>query len=260
MDYGFFRCFVCESKGSFIQFVAACFDSSEDFAKQWLIKNFGVLSENAINLGTDINIKQLKMSKTKNYVPLDTSILDTYQKWHPYLAKRKISQEVCSLFNIRYDSKNRQIVFPCYSIYGDLIMTPRRSIDFKQFYIDKEVEKPLYCFNEVYKRNITKIMIVEGLFDTLACWTHNVPAVGTLGAFSLSQIDTLNKSNVTIIYAAFDKDKWGAKFRDTFLKLINKRILVINIDLPENRKDVAELTSEEWDDLIKKYNLPQEII
>ena len=41
LPYGYFNCFVCGEKGSFLKFVAECFDAPESYAKAWLLKNFG---------------------------------------------------------------------------------------------------------------------------------------------------------------------------------------------------------------------------
>ena len=40
IEYGYFNCFECNSRGSFLTFVAHCFDTSEAYAKSWLFKNF----------------------------------------------------------------------------------------------------------------------------------------------------------------------------------------------------------------------------
>ena len=37
---GIFHCLGCGEKGSFLKFVAKCFETSESYAKSWLIKNF----------------------------------------------------------------------------------------------------------------------------------------------------------------------------------------------------------------------------
>ena len=38
LPYGYFNCFVCGEKGSFLKFVAECFDAPESYAKAWLLK------------------------------------------------------------------------------------------------------------------------------------------------------------------------------------------------------------------------------
>lgn len=253
VEYGYFRCFVCEEQGSFVKFVSECFDSSEDFAKKWLIKNFGILNGEAISFGDDIDFMKPRLAKTKNYVPLDKSILDTYQHWHPYLEKRKLSRDVCELFNIRYDSKYRQIIFPCYSIHGDLVMMPRRSIDVKQFYIDKEVEKPVYCLDYLIKNNYKQAIICEGLIDCLYAYSCGYPACALMGMPSPEQISAINKSPLQVLYMCMDNDNAGRKFVDILQKKLAKRILLVDVRLPAGRKDINELAPDELRALIEKY-------
>lgn len=74
VPYGYFHCFACQATGSFIKFVALCFSRSEEFAKQWLITNYGRQVSPKVLLDTEITI--LNTSK-KQY--LDEAILDQYQ-------------------------------------------------------------------------------------------------------------------------------------------------------------------------------------
>ena len=77
LPYGFFNCFVCGERGSFTKFVAECFDSSETYAKNWLIKTFeGEVVEQAIFCGEPIQINKAHI-KPKTLSP---SVLDLYQK------------------------------------------------------------------------------------------------------------------------------------------------------------------------------------
>ena len=253
IEYGYFRCFVCEEQGSFVKFVAECFDSSEEFAKKWLIKNFGILNGNVVSFGEEIDFMKPWLAKTKNYVPLDASVLDTYQHWHPYLEKRKLSRDVCELFNIRYDPKYRQIVFPCYSIYGDLVMMPRRSIDFKQFYIDKDVEKPVYCLDYLIKNDYRQAIICEGLIDCLYAYSCGFPACALMGQPSPEQINAINKSPLQVLYMCMDNDKAGRRFAETLQNRLSKRILLIDVQLPAGKKDINELTPTELKSLLEKY-------
>jgi DNA primase len=164
LPYGFFNCFVCGERGSFTKFVAECFETSEAYAKNWLIKTFeGELVEQQIFLDEPIQIGKHKTKTNK----LNPAILENYQKWSPYLGQRKLSRDICELFNVRYDAKYRQIIFPTYDIKGNLVMLPKRSIDTKTFYLDKDVEKPVYCLDYIIKNNFKTAIITEGPFDCL---------------------------------------------------------------------------------------------
>ena len=248
LPYGWFNCFVCGAKGSFLKFVAECFDSSEGYAKEWLLKNFGgELVEKSVFMGDPIVLNRNKNSKKY----LDESVLDDYQTWCPYLAKRKLSREVCEQFKVRYDPKYRQVIFPAYDVRGNLVMLTKRSIDTKTFYLDKDVEKPVYCLDYIVKNNIKTVLITEGPFYCLTGWEYGFPTIATFGKISDYQIEQLNKSCINIIYAAFDNDQAGRSFTETLKRKLTKRIMIVETKFPANKKDINDLTREEFQKVIE---------
>ena len=248
LPYGYFNCFVCGEKGSFLKFVAECFDAPESYAKAWLLKNLGgeLIAKNLF-MGEPIILNRNKGIKKH----LDESILDQYQTWNPYLAKRKLSREICELFKVRYDPKYRQVIFPAYDMNGNLVMLAKRSIDVKSFYLDKDVEKPVYCLDYVMKNNIKTVLITEGPFDCLTGWEYGFPTIATFGKISDYQIEQINKSCINIIYAAFDNDAAGRSFLETLKRKLTKRIIIIETKFPAWRKDLNDLTKEELQEIIK---------
>ncbi len=248
LPYGYFNCFVCGEKGSFLKFVAECFDAPESYAKAWLLENFGgeLIAKNLF-MGEPIVLNRNKGIKKH----LDESVLDQYQTWNPYLAKRKLSREICELFKVRYDPKYRQVIFPAYDMKGNLVMLAKRSIDVKSFYLDKDVEKPVYCLDYVMKNNIKTVLITEGPFDCLTGWEYGFPTIATFGKISDYQIEQINKSCINIIYAAFDNDAAGRSFLETLKRKLTKRIIIIETKFPLGRKDLNDLTKEELQEIIK---------
>ena len=132
-------------------------------------------------------------------------------------------------------------------------MLPKKSIDTKTFYIDKGIEKPLYCLDYILNNNIQHCIITEGLIDCLTCYEYGAPAIATLGAISDSQIEQINKSCITVLYLMFDNDAAGERFTSLLKKNISNRIIVEQIKLPKNKKDVNELSKEEFKNLLLNY-------
>lgn len=241
IPYGFCKCWACDFQCSFVYFVAECFECSEDFAKKWLIDKFGVLSE--VNVLTDDDIV---ISRRKTSVKLPSNCLNGLQNWHPYLAERKLSRDVCELFQVKYDPNTSQIVFPCFDIAGNILMAPRRSIVYKNFYLDSDQDKPVYCLDYIIKNNITTAMICEGPFDVLTCYTYGYPAIGTFGNPSPSQINAINKSPIKVLYLAMDNDSAGRRMANTIRAGLDPRIIVKDVVWPKFKKDPNELTYEEF--------------
>ena len=249
LSYGYFNCFVCNAKGSFLKFVADCFETSEKSALKWLLKTFEHerFGDN-LNLGPDIDLSKNK----KKVKVLDEALLDNYLSWTPYLAQRKLSREVCEAFKIRYDPIYRQVIFPAYDLKGRLVMLPKRSIDTKTFYLDKELEKPVYCLDYIQKHNYTTAIITEGPYDTLTGWTYGYPTCGTFGQPSDYQIEQLNKSCISVLYLAFDNDEAGRRFTRAVKRGLDKRIMTVDVTLPKNKKDLNDLTKEEFEAAIQE--------
>lgn len=238
-DYGIVNCFVCGFKGPFYHLVAEAFECSDEKAKKWLIKRYGREVEEAFSLGEAIKIDFGR--PMKKVIGEDPAILDQYQPYCPYLAKRKLTRATCEKFNVRYDSQYRQIVFPCFDEHGNLLMTPKRSIDTKTFYIDEGKDKPVYCLDRIIKEGIETAIITEGPFDTLLANQYGFPTIGTFGNPSDEQIAAINNSCISSLYLMFDNDAAGRGFARTLRTKLNKRIMVTEVKIPDPYKDIGEL-------------------
>lgn len=238
-DYGFAHCFACDFKGSFDKFVAECFNSSLEFAKQWLISKYGVKVKEKIVIGDNINLNKSIIKQHK-----DIHCLDKYQSYCPYLQKRKVSREVCEQFKVKYDPIKRQVLFPSFDEKGNLITITKRNIDYKKFELEKDVEKVVYGLDQIIKNNIKSAIICEGQFDVLTAWSFGYPAISTLGGISLDQIDKINKSCITHLILAMDNDAAGKKFTEILKNKLDKRILISELNIPRPAKDINDLDKE----------------
>lgn len=245
VPYGFCKCWACDFQCNFINFVAECFESSEDYAKNWLIKNFGILSENTVLTDSFIEIPS-----KKHFSKFPKDYLDRFQDWHPYLGERGLSKEVCELFKVKYNPVTSQIIFPCFDIAGNIIMAPARSIAYKYFVLDKDVDKPVYCLDYIIKNNISTAMICEGPFDVLTCYTYGYPAIGTFGYPSPEQIRAINRSTIKVLYLAMDNDAAGEKMRQTLRANLDPRIIIKEVHWPPGKKDPNELTFDEFNKVL----------
>lgn len=236
IPYGYCKCWACDFQCSFTNFVAECFECSEEFAKNWLKDKYGKISNSGIVLCDDIVIKQNKIP-----VRLPPSYLDAFQDWHPYLAERKLSRDVCELFKVKYDPTTSQIIFPCFDIAGKIIMAPRRSIYNKTFYINKDQDKPVYCLDYIIKNNISTAILCEGPIDVLTCYSRNYPAIGTWGNPSPSQIEAINKSPIKVLYLGMDNDWAGQRMANVVRAGLDPRIIIKEIKWPQKDPNACSL-------------------
>lgn len=244
-----FNCFVCGESHTIEQVVAYCLDISKEAAENWLLKSFeSDIIEESMNLPL-ISLNKLDTFKPTNNMYLDESILNDFQSWHPYMAQRKLIPSVCEKFKVKYDSKTNCIVFPVYDENNNLVMLTKRSIDSKNFYIDKDKEKPIYLMNYIKDNNIKEVTVTESQINTLTLWSWGYPAVATFGCnITPYQFSILNKSGVEHFYIAFDGDEAGNKGTKKFIQSMRKDIFIDVIELPKN-KDINDLTEEEFSNL-----------
>lgn len=246
MEKGFFHCFACGVSYSFPEFVSRIFNSNIEFANNWLIKNFGGNSLSVINILPPIELK--KNEETF----IDEKILKNYDYYHPYMWKRKLTKEVVDKYRVGYDPLRKCLTFPVWDVKGRLKMITTRAVDTKKFYIQKEQDKDIYLLNFILKENPPVVMITEGQIDALTAIGYGFPCCATIGSLSFNQIKILNKSGIRSFITAFDNDAAGKKFTQMFNENIRKDILVYNFEFPKGKKDINDLTKEEfWGSLNK---------
>jgi len=239
IPYGCTNCFACSEHGSFVHFVALCFSSNIGYAKQWLIKNYGILAYERLSIGDPIKINTVQKKKV-----IDESILETLQPYCEYLRQRKISIDTCRLLNIKYDDKNKCVVFPCYDSHSKLVMLPTRSVVTKFFHLGTDIAKPVYCIDQIIKNNIKSAIITEGPFDAATGWEYGFPTIATMGSVSDNQIDIINKSCLQSLYLMFDNDSAGEKFTKEVKQKLDPRIIIHEVKIPNGFKDINDLDKE----------------
>lgn len=242
IEYGTFHCFTCGESGPLYHFVGECFDEGDEFGKQWLLTHFGnALLENQFNA-----LFQWDEQKPKEYI--DESVLNNFEDWHPYMAKRKLSPAVCKYFQIKYDPVSECLVFPVRDETGKIYMLTRRSVNTKQFIIDADKDKPVYLLNEITKKGINEVVVVESQINCLTLWTYGIPSVALFGTGAKNQYKALNKSEIKHYFLCFDGDSAGKNGIKKFLKNIRDDVIVDIYEMPDGM-DVNDLTQEEFDNL-----------
>ena len=237
-EYGKTHCFACGLNISLYELVNIYFEQKGDFGKEWLCERFGV-PVSFIEVLPEITLKPREVKC------LNEDILNKFQDYHPYMEQRKLTLEVIKRFKIKYDHATRSIVFPVWDQHGKLVMLTRRSVIDKTFYIDKDIEKPVYLLHEIIKNSITKVHVCESQINALTLWGWGIPAIALIGTGSNHQYEILKKSGIREYILCFDGDAAGEKGADRFKKHMPKNVLISNIQLPPG-KDINDLTFTEF--------------
>ncbi len=253
--FGFFHCFACNHSASLPQLVADFFDSDLEVGEEWLINNFGgdVISN---VLSSPIELKP----KENNKPPLDEAILREFDYYHPYMWQRKLTKKIVDDFRIGYDHIRNAITFPVWDEKNNLRFITARSVTSKHFWIPKDANKQiLYLLNFAIQQNVTILGITEAQIDALTSWSYGFPCCATLGSVSDEQIEILNKSGIRIFITMFDNDEYGEKFTNHFNKKIRKDVLVYNLKLPKGKKDINDLSLEEFNKCLNELGIEYRI-
>lgn len=258
IPWGTFHCFTCNEKGGLVKFIAKCFDRNYSFAKEWLKKYFTekIVAENsslALGIEEEIPLKKLTNTNNTNYKQyLSEESLNKFQSWHPYMAKRNISIEIANRFQVSYDTSTKTIVFPVRDKYDNLVFLTRRSVEGKKFYIDANASKIVYLLNEALKNNYKQVIVVESQINALVSYSYGFPAVALFGAGTTEeQINELNSTSIIHYILMYDNDEAGRKGASKFKRLIKKDVFITDILMPKG-KDVADLSKEEFFDILKQ--------
>lgn len=251
---GTFHCFTCGETHSLQEVISYCFGHYDDivgaFGWDWLLKNFATISiENrrVVELDLGRNVQTISIPKFK-YVPDDE--LDRYRVYHPYMWKRKMTPEVIDVFDIGFDAETNCITFPVRDLAGKTVFVARRSVSVKFFNYPAGAMKPVYGIYELsqLKTYPNEVYICESMIDAITVWAYGKYAVALNGLGNELQFEQLNAMPCRKFILATDGDEAGQKARARLRKNI-KHKLITEVIFPSGRKDINDLSQEEFDNL-----------
>ena len=251
------HCFGCGWSGTLSEMISNCFgkDDFGVYGNKWLIRNFlSVAVESRPDIDVDFCRRKKITSETKKYI--SEQELDSYRYTHPYMYKRKLTDEIIDLFDIGYDKNTECITFPNRDINGNCLFVARRSVKTKFFNYPQDVEKPVYglyecniCAKTIKNWFPDEIIICESMLDALTCWVYGKYAVALNGTGNENQFKTLRNMPNRKFILATDMDEAGLKARERIRqslgnKLVTEYVWDINV-----AKDINDMNKEYFDSL-----------
>lgn len=226
--------------------VSRCFgyDDLGQFGIKWLIKNFiGEISEKRV-IGIDLRREESKQVIT--FVKEDE--LNNYRYYHPYMYKRKLTNDIINKFDIGYDKNTNCITFPVRDENGNCLFVARRSVVGKFFNYPTNIEKPVYALYELYqlKEFPTEIYITESMINALTLWTYGLYAVALNGTGTQYQIEQLKKLPCRKMILALDPDDAGKKGANKLYNHLKFYKVVTFLKGIPRGKDINDLSEEEF--------------
>ena len=257
---GQFHCLACGETHTLQEMISHCFGHTDDmigaFGWNWLLKNFLTVEIDA-RKDVPLDFSRNDMGRWQGIEYVSEEELDSYRYTHPYMYKRKLTDDVIEMFDVGYDKKTKCITFPVRDESGNTLFIARRSVVTKFFNYPQGVEKPVYGLFEVSEwermgNDISEVIICESMIDALTCWAYGKPAVALNGLGDDKQFQQLNRMRCRKFILATDNDEAGMKARRRIRKNIRNK-LVTEYILPIGRKDMNELSKEEFDMLEESF-------
>lgn len=245
---GTVHCFGCGYNASLVRFIADCLNISYRKATEWLLGfvEYEILEEQR-DIGEDI-FKEKHIYNNYSELPIITSdTLKEFDYFHPYMYKRKLTDDIIEKFEVGYYPKEEVLTFPVY-VNGQCLFIAKRKVKYKKFIMPKVEPKPIYGLD--YVENEKEVYITESIINALTLWSYGLKAIALFGTGSKYQIDMLNNVNIRKYILCLDGDEAGINGRNRFIKGLKDKI-VTYIEVPEDR-DINDLTKEEFFNLEEK--------
>lgn len=258
---GLGHCFTCGEIFNLEQLVNHVFDRrlNDEFGKKWLMSH--------CTIGQSQEIPTLNLFHHEDMKYIDERELKNYNRTHPYMYERGLTNELIKQFQVGYDATFQLkkdgnyipcLTFPIRDKDGNILFIARRSVRGKIFHYPTSVQKPVCYLYELYRDTdigikdgiihiLPELLIVESLLNAITSWKYGLPAVALLGTGTPEQYKVIERLPVDKIYLGFDPDEAGDKAVRRFLKNVKRNNIYI-FDIPEG-KDINDLTEDEFLDL-----------
>jgi len=256
-DIDFFQCYACGMKGSYHKFLSEYHRLSNDPEAALLLK---VWNEDTYRLKMELRkVVETKTRKVKEY--FDDDLLQTFPDFRGTPAEEYLEQDrgydlsVCDTFGLRWDPRQKRVIFPVRDKHGLLGMIGRSIEDNPaQKHLKYFCDTATFLGGEDHFSDNPKLIVVEGFtdmlniypwaneegYDTCCTWTANI---------SSSQVDLIAGSG-KVPYCYFDQDKAGehgwTELRSMYPSRLIFRVYWSFLNSKGQVKDSGEFTKDEF--------------
>jgi len=212
--------------------------------------------------GREINAKVITMPKEYKFLYLKRKN-PLYGSAIKYLKNRMIDEDDMLKYNLHFSLEHLRILFPSYDNNYKLNYYVSRSINNNAYikYNNPDIPKSDFIFNEHLIKWNERLLLVEGIFDSILSRMNSVPVLGS----SLNRKSKLYKKiieNETPVILAFDQDAYIKQINVASL-LYNSGIDVEFVDMRNIEEDIANVGPKKFNiymfDNIITYDIDFEI-
>jgi len=246
------HCFACGYRADLPTFIsnALGYNDKGMFGYKWLMRNYVSIAVDE-RKGIELNMERGKhAAEVTDVAEISEEQLQQYRYIHPYMKRRKLTENVIEYFDVGYDKQTQAITFPVHDKDGKVHLIQRRSVNGKMFINDEGANKGNYVYGlyQVYKNLIwvNEVYITESPIDALTLWKHRIPAVALMGArATMRQIELLKEVPIRKYVLALDNDKAGQAGAQFIKKHMSSSKVLYKIEFPEHVNDVNDMTDEQ---------------
>lgn len=248
-DTGVYHCFTCGERGDILQLLQHTLELSKNQVIRKLAGEY-IYSSNSRRIDVDFNKPQeIPKIMYGDIKPL----LDNNRKALAYLATRGIQPIVAKYFPIGYYPNNGTIRFYIQDTQGNFIYHKERAIKHKMFFNQSNIKKSNYLYGARqllrYWDRTSPVWVCESEIDCLTCWSRGCFAVAIGGShISKKQIAILQSLGVRQLIDGMDRDVAGREGWESIKSLVHNMITYDTI-FPNNKKDINDLTSTEFNNI-----------
>lgn len=161
-------------------------------------------------------LRNPRKSKTPTY---DDTWLDRFDHRHDFWEARGFSDEIVQAFRLGYDPSTDMLTIPIRTSAGAVVGVVRRrtpeqvqaGLRPKYLYpTGFKMGRMLFAADRIAEAGVTKVALVEGALDAVACWAAGVPAMALFGArLSVDQSKLIKRLGVNTVVCMTDNDGAG---------------------------------------------------
>lgn len=186
-------------------------------------------------------------------------IKDVLMRYHDYLDRRGISEEVAMRFRLGYDERKDAIVFPAISVESEIVGWSYRLVGVKRYIHSVGFPRGKFLYGEHLIGSSGDCVVVEGFFDVLKVFQAGYQVVGLLGTVCTKTQMTRLLNMLPVdpngrIVVFFDGDAAGTiaahKFFEQYSSLYKIVVIKDLVGL-----DPSDLSEEAINDILKKYEV-----
>lgn len=250
-ESGVVHCFTCGYKGDIVTLVSDCYNISYSQAYRKLVGHFVYSGGRTLDLDITRELTPTNYIRREDVIPY---IKINEPSWG-YLISRGIDADKLHLvFPIGYNSNTDSIMIFVRDLKGNYVGCKTRSIQGKRFTNSTGAKKSTYLYGayELLQSSwqpSDPVWICESEIDALTVWSRGGYAVAIGGShISKAQLNILKTLGVRRLVDGLDRDEAGREGWKNLCTYI-KGISTYNTKFPVNKKDINDLTEEEFNNI-----------